>query len=296
MRKYIIFFVLNIFFIPLGLSQAVDFSMWWTEGCDSLTNIAQGCDSLEVRFRNATPGTYTFKWDFGDPAVGNDSLRKVPNPTVKFYPGKYSVTLSAFRGGIPYGNKTKTVDVHISPVARLKDTSITKEYYRRYFIEQSILDPRSTTDTGFHYSFKFDFGDNDTYTGTKKRALYPHLYMDKGNFKVTMIVSDKFSCADTASINITISDSSNLIIPNVFTPNNDSINDLFIVRSNGVTNLTLQVFNRDGVKIFENTAATIMWDGKTISGMDAPTGIYIVVITSEQNKYPVKKQALYLFR
>lgn len=289
MRKYIIFLVFSFFYIPLGWTQTqvvVDFS----------ADHSEGCDSLVVQFTEQTLGNYTYNWFFGDSAIGNDSQKKAANPKVKFYPGKYEVTLTVYRSDIPYGKNTKVIDVHISPVARLKDTTITKEYYRRYFIEQSTLDPRSSNDTNYHYSFKFDFGDNTSYTGIEKEALYPHIFQDKGNYTVTLIVSDKYLCADTASINITISDSVELIVPNVFTPNNDSVNDLFIVRSNGVTNLKLQVYNRDGVKIFENTAATVTWDGKTLSGMEAPTGIYIVIITSEQNKYPVKKQALYLFR
>ncbi|MDX2195589.1 MAG: gliding motility-associated C-terminal domain-containing protein [Cytophagales bacterium] len=61
-------------------------------------------------------------------------------------------------------------------------------------------------------------------------------------------------------------------LPNVFTPNNDNVNDKFtpLAGARAVTNVLIEIYNRWGVKIFtSNSNINIDWDG---SGQ--PDGIY----------------------
>lgn len=72
--------------------------------------------------------------------------------------------------------------------------------------------------------------------------------------------------------------------PNIFTPNNDSVND--ILKFN-LCNKILKfiVYNRWGNVIFESEKSNPFWDGRTTSGEPCVDGNYFYVITTEENIY-----------
>jgi gliding motility-associated-like protein len=72
------------------------------------------------------------------------------------------------------------------------------------------------------------------------------------------------------------------IIPNVFTPNDDSINDVWRF-SLGKGNLLqcISIYNRWGnlISVTSRTSVTeINWDGRTTSGEATTSGIYFYVL------------------
>lgn len=68
-----------------------------------------------------------------------------------------------------------------------------------------------------------------------------------------------------------------LVVPNVFTPNNDGINDEFTIR--GLANGTyLLVFDRTGREVFESTSYENDWNGQDKSGRDLPPGTYWYIL------------------
>jgi gliding motility-associated-like protein len=68
-------------------------------------------------------------------------------------------------------------------------------------------------------------------------------------------------------------------IPNAFTPNGDSVNDVFrIVTTRGIAVTDqMEIYNRWGKKVFESTDPNAAWDGK-IDGKDAPMDVYVYAI------------------
>lgn len=72
-----------------------------------------------------------------------------------------------------------------------------------------------------------------------------------------------------------------LIIPNVFTPNADGINDLFTIQSEGIENISCIIFNRWGIKVAEFNQPGQGWDGKTTSGQDAVEGVYYYIVNAK---------------
>jgi len=64
-------------------------------------------------------------------------------------------------------------------------------------------------------------------------------------------------------------------LPNTFTPNNDSANDLFKpMRRRYIDRINFQVFNKWGNLLYETTDPDINWDGTNQSGKDMDEGVY----------------------
>ncbi len=64
-----------------------------------------------------------------------------------------------------------------------------------------------------------------------------------------------------------------VFVPNTFTPNNDSKNDVLYVRGIKVSELHFAVYNRWGELVFETTDKTIGWDG-TYKNKNADVGVF----------------------
>lgn len=69
-----------------------------------------------------------------------------------------------------------------------------------------------------------------------------------------------------------------ILIPNVFTPNTDGDNEVFKIKSRGVTNFNCAIYNRWGNKLYEWNDANGFWDGKTPSGAIASEGTYYYIV------------------
>ncbi|HVA97956.1 MAG TPA: gliding motility-associated C-terminal domain-containing protein, partial [Bacteroidia bacterium] len=94
------------------------------------------------------------------------------------------------------------------------------------------------------------------------------------------------------------SQTSTLIIPNVFSPNGDGKNDVFKVQSSGISTFDAQIFDRWGIKLYEWNNPLSGWDGKIKSGDDAPDGTYYYLInaTGVDGKKYTEKGFLTLLR
>lgn len=71
-----------------------------------------------------------------------------------------------------------------------------------------------------------------------------------------------------------------MFLPNVFTPDNDGLNDRFVAKGPKVFNFEMEVYSRWGVLIFSTTDNFNGWDGK-INDQEAPEGTYIYKIYFE---------------
>ena len=71
---------------------------------------------------------------------------------------------------------------------------------------------------------------------------------------------------------------------NVFTPNDDGINDYFLLNQNSykyIKDFHIEVFNRWGRKVFETNDLSSQWDGK-INGLSASEGVYYWIASYTQ--------------
>ncbi len=73
---------------------------------------------------------------------------------------------------------------------------------------------------------------------------------------------------------------SEIWIPNVFTPNDDGLNDFFYPVCLNISKIKLLIFNRWGNQLYEGTGNSAKWDGK-FNGQLCPTGVYYYLIEYE---------------
>ena len=100
-------------------------------------------------------------------------------------------------------------------------------------------------------------------------------YNIEGDFTVTLIASNE-NCEDTMQLLIEVIPTGPPIIfvPNVFSPNQDGTNELFIVETENIASIELIILNRWGNIMTTIESIDIGWDGKSSNGNDAKEGVY----------------------
>jgi gliding motility-associated-like protein len=107
---------------------------------------------------------------------------------------------------------------------------------------------------------------------------------------VTLLSFQKVN-AQTGVLYDTNDSISNIIMPNVFTPNFDSINDVYKPYLDEIVDLNFSIFNRFGNVVFETNRLNGFWDGRTTSGEPCKDGVYFCVLNAtgiEGKKYKEK--------
>lgn len=118
-------------------------------------------------------------------------------------------------------------------------------------------------------------------------------YTVSGNYTVTLVAYGTNACNDTSRYSFRIADSSGITLPNIFTPNNDSINDIFKPIARGIVKMEAYIFNRYGTPIHHWDKPQGYWDGRTSSGEPCQSGIYFCVLEAtgfDGKTYKMKTQ------
>jgi len=81
-----------------------------------------------------------------------------------------------------------------------------------------------------------------------------------------------------------------LVLPNIFTPNNDGANDILVVDISKLREASVVVLNNKGQVVYSFTGEEFTWDGLDKNGDLVPTGSYIYFITGlDKNGLTYKK-------
>jgi len=134
----------------------------------------------------------------------------------------------------------------------------------------------SSTGTGVTYNWIFNNGQVTDTTTTNLNNLIQNFQGPNSLDIILIVTNGDASCNDTTKILIEVK--STLVIPNIFSPNGDGINDVFLIKYRGYKDLQLSVFNRWGNKFYETTKPEEGWNGN-----DAAEGTYFYVITGKSN-------------
>lgn len=84
-------------------------------------------------------------------------------------------------------------------------------------------------------------------------------------------------------VNIAVSDTVPFYVPNAFTPNNDGVNEYFLLKyeltpEETFTTFFMMICDRNGNVLFKTYNPTAYWDGKDKNGAICPAGVYTYVI------------------
>ncbi len=86
--------------------------------------------------------------------------------------------------------------------------------------------------------------------------------------------TNEYNCVNTDTICVTVTKDWDVFIPNAFTPNGDSDNDIFIPVGYGLSEIHLTIFDRWGAVIFKSNVDKIGWDG-SFKGQICKQDVYV---------------------
>jgi len=172
-----------------------------------------------------------------------------------------------------------------------------------YIFEKSPVNflNRSTSASAYLWSF----GDSEN----SKVASPQYSYSDTGNYTVRLVSYGYGICPnDTAYQLIHVNNNQvKIYIPNAFSPNGDTLNDIFNISGFAIKSYSYDIFTRWGEHIFHasanlpipiigqrNISAGIGWDG-TYKGQQVPEGVYIYqfdVIDIDDNHHKVNGKVM----
>ncbi len=135
-------------------------------------------------------------------------------------------------------------------------------------------------------AYSWTFGNGNT-----SSAVNPSQVFTGSQTYSVMLVATAGPCADTAYATVVVTEDFGIEIPNVFTPNGDGINDVFSIKSTGVKEMELQIFNRWGQKMYTFSGSKASWDGMTGQGQVVPDGTYFFFVRATGfNDQVIEKQ------
>lgn len=140
------------------------------------------------------------------------------------------------------------------------------------FPSQLILTNYSSNFIKNYWVFDHDFNSKDSTTNTAKS------YNAGGSYNVMLVAIGNNNCNDTSRYDFRISDSSSVVLPTIFTPNNDDVNDTYKPLTRGIYKLNAKIYDRYGVIICSWDRINGFWDGHTTSGLECAAGEYFVIV------------------
>ncbi len=112
-------------------------------------------------------------------------------------------------------------------------------------------------------------------------ATTPSITVTEGG-DFSFFAVDTLGCIVIDSVSVVLITESESVteVPNVFSPNNDGVNDTFRVEGNYLERFSMEVFNRWGQLVFESTNPLLGWNGGLDnSGARVPDGTYFYVVS-----------------
>jgi gliding motility-associated-like protein len=109
----------------------------------------------------------------------------------------------------------------------------------------------------------WDFGDNTPFkvfynpedllpdsNGENFETVF-HTYTTNGIYEITLTVYNRFGCSRKISKTIVIGNEATMMLPTIFTPNNDGINDYFRPSLIGIKDIAMQIYDNWGNLVYE---------------------------------------------
>ncbi len=222
------------------------------------------------------PNSYTFLWS-------SDPESTIPRPDLWIDPQTFDPPLT-------------DVTYNLQVTDSFGCASESSFFYKSIHVKADFsIDPSSggaplevtITDKSVRASvYKWEFGENKDSISSLPEPP-PHTYYIPGDYYIKLTAENDMHCIDSLTSEKIEVDPSSLEIPNVFSPDGDGINDYFVVASESIRRINVQIFSRSGLKVysFDGEGETLSnwkgWDGNiNNSSRKATPGIYFYVIVA----------------
>ncbi|PKR81391.1 hypothetical protein CW751_04865 [Brumimicrobium salinarum] len=149
-------------------------------------------------------------------------------------------------------------------------------------------------------NYEWDFGTNSSvYTHIHPHYNFPD--QEPGTYTVVLTATDENGCSDNSTQVIVITaPEMDYTVPNVFTPNTDSDNDVFqLIDPVNIKEIEVIILNRWGSTVFKSDSVDFKWNGSiNNSGLDCTTGVYFYTlkIKGKSGEKEVKHGYVHLHR
>ena len=233
---------------------------------DFIANPTIGCGPLDVKFTSQSVLGDNFAWDFGDGTTSSDL-----NPSHIFTsPGTYTVTLTV-------------VDSSTCNVSSMyqRDIIVLEQSNADFDVSFDGCDNKLTIENKSEngLSYRWDFGNGDS--SVVESPEYD--YTESGDYTIRLYVNEGTLCESKVAKPVSISANvvPEITLYNVFTPNNDGINDCFQFESKNLdcTNYELKIYSRWGEKVFESKNPGTCWNGGYKNNVNVlPAGTYYYLL------------------
>ncbi|MCB9252052.1 MAG: gliding motility-associated C-terminal domain-containing protein [Flavobacteriales bacterium] len=236
------------------------------------------CKNREIRVSNRSDTLYDlFRWRIRN----RDSVSTTNNDAILFSSDTGFVKIEFYPSYPPQ-----------APYNLSCPDTISKFIYITYIVAdfEVVKDTTScpvfyfTNKTKGYSSIRWDLADPLSADNIQTTPNVKHTYSEeKGLFYPCLYIENEDGCKDTVCKEINVDLAMKLVIPNVFTPNNDGLNDVFDILAEGLEIYDLVIFNRWGQVVFRSQKDGLgnddnNWNGKVDNkGKAYPEGIYFYI-------------------
>ncbi len=230
-------------------------------------NDTVSCPPAKVKFNNLSAPidkSYKILWDFGDGKTSNEISPEHTYYDTGFFDVKLQITT-------PLGCYTEKffddlIEILPPPVVGFDFNPKNPDNFNPvvFFADSS------------KHAAQWEWFVNDRLVANVPDFSYK--FPDTGFHEVTLIITHKEKCQDTLTQIIDVTPKVTFHMPTAFSPNGDSVNDLFKGAGVllGVTNYRFEIWNRWGQLIFETDDPEAGWDGRVNNSLEfASSGIYV---------------------
>lgn len=125
---------------------------------------------------------------------------------------------------------------------------------------------------------------------TSESYIYNYTFpAEKDSVQIRLRAISNLGCEDTAYVTIPMLKES-IWLPNVFSPLADAPNNVFRPIGVGLTEMEIEIYNRQGQLIQHLEGLDAYWDGTTMNGLACPQGAYVYRIRYANVLNPETKQ------
>lgn len=232
-----------------------------------------GCAPLTLSLMENSSQAQAYIWDFGD----GSPISNVQAPLhVYGQPGTYHVQFTAIHVGA-CESEAATLEVTVlegvQPRVRAVPDFPALLYLPAAHVAFEETHPQAANCT-------WDFGDGFQAQGMK----VTHGYTQPGRYFVVAHTRNAEGCMRTDTLGPYEVRLPELMIPNVFSPNADGINDRFLVEYSGDQPFDLKVMDRWGGLRYQSSDKRHGWDGQ-YRGQPAPDGVYYYHVRIGDKEY-----------